>query len=171
METTWCGAELSSGPGSHLVCNRPPHGPQEEHQFGVRVAGIDYLTAEARRSYAEDDVSVDYTSDEPPERITLSDWWRRTDRADLDAFLPKLEEYGARDLVAHGQAIQAMRGGPPNSPDRVLGEIGCMFYLHGKLARAMEAYIHGNLPSEDTLKDIETYARMARAFRTRGALA
>ena len=99
----------------------------------------------------------------------LDAWWHETDLADWEAFGPKLKEYGARDLVAHGRAITDMAG-HGNYTDAELGEIGCMFYLHGKLARAMEAYVGGRVPSADTLKDIETYARMARAFRERGGL-
>ncbi len=103
--------------------------------------------------------------------MDLAEWWRHLDTADWEAFGPKLAEYGARDLIAHGRAIESMRD--PKSPagDAYLGEVGCVFYLHGKLARAMEAYGRGMLPSDDTLKDIETYARMARAFRERGSLA
>lgn len=100
---------------------------------------------------------------------TLAKWWERTGYNDFLMFGPKLAEYGARDLVAHGRAIAEM-GHFDKRTEAEYGEIGCMFYLHGKLARAMEAYARGDDPSEDTLHDITVYSQMARAFRERGKL-
>jgi hypothetical protein len=103
---------------------------------------------------------------------SLRSWWNQTSESDWEAFGPKLAEYGARDLIEHGYAILTMRRTEARElfTEGYAGEVGCMFYLHGKMARVMEAYVAGREPSSDTLKDIETYARMARAFRERGGL-
>lgn len=102
-----------------------------------------------------------------PESITQ--WWMRTAEVDLAEFLPKLQEYGAHDLEEHGRIV-ALFAEHSDLDYNSWGELGCIIYLHGKLARALEAYQHGRLPSNDTLKDIAVYAQMARAYRERGGL-
>lgn len=97
-------------------------------------------------------------------------WWRDTAITDLNGFLPKLLEYGANDLDAIGRDLLEMAGWE-DQPDRVGAELGCIFYLRGKIARAMEAIANHRLPSEDTLLDITVYSMMARRIRQNGSLA
>jgi len=47
---------------------------------------------------------------------------------------------------------------------------GCLFYLTGKIARAMSALERSDNPSDDTLFDATVYAMFARAYLERGGL-
>lgn len=107
---------------------------------------------------------------EQAQRPNIESWWITTSRADREAFLPKLAEYGATDLDEIGANLDAFRGEHRLPHDGEHGELGCMFYLFGKVARAMAAYQRGELPSDDTLHDITVYSMMARAYRERGNL-
>lgn len=95
----------------------------------------------------------------------LRDWWEQTARADLDACVPKMAEYGSDDLEDIGQELAAMmaNSGSTQGPDGT--EIGIYFYLRGKLSRWRSAIERGELCSDDTLHDIVVYAMMARANR------
>lgn len=110
----------------------------------------------------------DWYRDVGPEQDTAN-WWECTASSDLAGFLPKLEEYGSRDLVSLGHDLLSMIGWE-DQPDRVAGEVGAIFYLRGKIARAMEAIGHHKLPSDDTEKDMTVYSMMARRFRANGSL-
>lgn len=99
-------------------------------------------------------------SDEP-----LESWWTRSAQADLDDMLPKISEYTSSDLVLMGEFMEHWLGLAEGSGQ----EAACMFYALGKVARAVSAYKEGRLPSEDTLKDLEIYAKMARRIREVGA--
>lgn len=123
------------------------------------------------RNYGEDDVSVDYADDIDGEVPPLDEWWLDLASEDYKGFQPKVAEYGTRDLIQIGRTLVAFgQKQHVDLPERVYGEVGTMFYLYGKVARAMEAYARGDLPSEDTLHDIGVYATMARAYRQRGGL-
>lgn len=104
-----------------------------------------------------------------PIHTPVEAWWRDTTETDLQLFLPKLREYGTNDLIAIGRDL-AMLTGWDNCPERVMGEMGCAFYLRGKNARAMEAYAHHRLPSDDTYRDQTAYSMMVRRYRAVGSL-
>lgn len=96
-------------------------------------------------------------------------WWAQTAQADYDGFGPKLEEYGSDDLREIGRDLaKAMKW---DAPDEVLYELGCWFYLRGKLARAMSAIAAHRLPSDDTALDTTVYSMMIRRIRQEGKLA
>lgn len=99
--------------------------------------------------------------------VSLEDWWRDTCISDLNATVPKMQEYGALDLVESGRAVAKM-GGWEGLTNAELIELGIAYYLKGKIERVMEAYRLHRLPSTDTLKDITVYSLMARAARERG---
>lgn len=95
-------------------------------------------------------------------------WWDRTSRDDIAACIPKLEEYGSDDLVAIGDDLTRLMKWD-DAPDRVKAEVGCAFYLRGKIARQFTAYAAHQLPSDDTLHDETVYSMMMRRIRAVGA--
>lgn len=104
---------------------------------------------------------------------SLDDWWQLTCERDLEKTLPKAIAYGSKgeDMVAIGRQI-AMIGDmtPPAgvTEEQYYAELGCHFYLVGKLARAGEAFKNGLLPSADTLFDTTCYSMMHRRIRDVG---
>lgn len=99
--------------------------------------------------------------------ISLVAWWAMASQADGSGAAAKMKEYGSRDLVVVGDALTDLANWE-DAPDRVKAELGCAFYLHGKVARAMEAYAHHRLPSDDTLHDVTVYSMMMRRIRAVG---
>ena len=97
----------------------------------------------------------------------LTVWWTNLAAQDLDGMRPKIKEYSAHDLVILGQFMASMLRMPEMQP-ALYAELGCMFYLLGKLARALGAYQDNAWPSDDTLKDIEIYTKMIRRIRAVG---
>lgn len=95
----------------------------------------------------------------------LASWWDRTSAEDRDACLAKTAEYGAGDLAIIGGLLADF--GVTAAIGRE-AEMGCWFYLIGKVARANSAYERGEAPSDDTINDIETYSRMIRRIRQNG---
>lgn len=96
---------------------------------------------------------------------SLADWWERTSRKDLEQMLPKIEEYSAIDLEIMGAAMEAAF---PKLPKGAGKEFACQFYLLGKVARAIGAFMESRLPSADTYKDETAYSKMARRIREAG---
>ena len=78
--------------------------------------------------------------------------------------MAKHSEYGSYDLYTMGDALSRLPEKRIES-DRAAAEMGIMFYILGKVARALSAYKEGRLPSDDTLHDISVYAMMARMTR------
>lgn len=99
-----------------------------------------------------------------------------TARADLAAFRPKLESYGAHDLAAIGIGLNPGLLDPPGDPNHRFApaalalETGIGFYVLGKAARVTEAVRTGRLPSQDTWDDLTIYSMMARRVRATGGL-
>lgn len=95
----------------------------------------------------------------------LRQWW--TDQAfdEADRTIAKAEEYGSRDLVIIGQTLWRMAGRSSPLPDAKAMELGCLFYLIGKIQRAVEAVTTDRPISDDTWHDAAVYARMAQACR------
>lgn len=94
----------------------------------------------------------------------LERWWRDTAHADWAGFIPKYIEYGSGDLAAIGRTLAGMIGWYDASVAE-LEELGCFFYLLGKVARMGEAYQRHELPSDDTLHDSTVYTMMMRKAR------
>lgn len=102
-----------------------------------------------------------------PTPLPLDEWWRSACESDLRATVPKMEEYGASDLVAIGRDMADLAGWKGLTEPQYC-EIGIAFYLRGKIARVMEAYVLKRFPSDDTWHDITVYSIMGRAARERG---
>jgi hypothetical protein len=106
----------------------------------------------------------------------IIDWWTRVSEQDALAAAAKSTEYGgsgaAIDLVWLGQQLTDF-GAASLSPDRMTDEqateLGIFTYLLGKMARWKAAILEGRPVSDDTIKDIHTYAMMARYNREHGS--
>lgn len=92
------------------------------------------------------------------------DFWKNTSDKDLEGFLMKSLDYGSYDLYTMGDALSRLPQTKLGT-DKAAAEMGVMFYILGKVARALSAYREGRLPSDDTLHDISVYAMMARMLR------
>jgi len=105
--------------------------------------------------------------------LPLQEWYEQTSAADLQKTVPKALAYGSKgeDLIAIGRdmaEIGGMKTPEGVSDDQWWAELGCHFYLRGKLARASEAFRNGRLPSADTYFDESIYAMIARRVRESG---
>lgn len=112
--------------------------------------------------------SREWGSSQPPRNTDvrhLDDWWMDETRAELLNMMPKVQEYGSMDLEIMGIVLHMMmnRGGPV-----IMGsyeELGIFFYVLGKVARWAAAIADGHKASDDTIRDISIYARMALRVR------
>jgi hypothetical protein len=95
----------------------------------------------------------------------LLTWWAELSRADAEKAALKAEEYGSDDLRQIGRTLARCMGRLPAVSDV---ELGIYFYVLGKLARITDAIQHGRMPSDDSWRDLETYARMVRRTRATG---
>lgn len=104
----------------------------------------------------------------------IVEWWERVSRTDAAAAAAKSTEYGgagaALDLVWLGEQLADMQPSVDGSagPQEAI-ELGIFFYLLGKMARWKAAILEGRAVSDDTIKDIHTYAMMARYNREHGS--
>jgi hypothetical protein len=108
------------------------------------------------------------------EAAEIAEWWLKTAQADAERTVPKAVEYGAADFDVMGQSMVALIrdkfiGADENELMRIGREMACMFYIQGKLGRALGAYQQGMRPSNDTLFDISVYAMMWRRIRETGS--
>lgn len=87
-------------------------------------------------------------------------WWREQAEDDIRMMAPKVESYGARDLIDIGRDLAYLTGRRVDDMEAAL--IGILFYARGKLARWMEATREGRVVPRDTLLDLAVYARMAQ---------
>jgi hypothetical protein len=97
-------------------------------------------------------------------------WWQNVSTKDVQATAAKAAEYGSGDLGVMGSAMLALTADKWSEADagecnRTGLEMAIVFYLHGKVARALSAFQAGRFPSEDTLKDITVYSMMLRYVR------
>lgn len=103
----------------------------------------------------------------------LADWWRVLAEQDIARTLPKAEEYSAYDLELIGRATVEMYPTSPwelrsDADPAVYAEIGCWWYLLGKIGRAIGAIREGGMPSNDTVQDARIYATMIARIRDCG---
>lgn len=123
---------------------------------------IERTTAEQRRADLDEELH------------TIADWWRALTEEDIKATLPKALEYGASDLDLMGQGVRMLQGdvweGGDAGERRAVGqELAVLFYLQGKIARALSAAGSGQRCSDDTIKDIRIYAVMLQKVRETGS--
>lgn len=114
-----------------------------------------------------------YTVDQAREDQELQDWWERLAKSDIVNMLPKARERGGNDLYEVGRALGAIAEwqGSPNSEEEAraeLVELGIWFYVIGKMARVQAALERGEVPDEDTTKDLRIYMMMIERVRSVG---
>jgi hypothetical protein len=95
----------------------------------------------------------------------LLKWAESVAREDLIAVKRQITEYGSIDLEMMGLGLLDMSKVHPRpdsgETDVQLGlELALVFYLQGKIARAVSAIAAGQRPSADTRRDIRVYAIM-----------
>lgn len=102
---------------------------------------------------------------------SISTWWEKTSASDFAEYYPKRTEYGSSDLQIMGDALELAY---PPAPGFVVPwrnqELAITFYILGKVARALGAYLMGKVPSADTWHDITVYSMMARLGRAESEL-
>jgi hypothetical protein len=103
----------------------------------------------------------------------LRSWWLNVSGEDATAVIPKAVEYGSGDFDIMGAAMLALRPdhwGETDAGERlkIAREMAIMFYILGKVGRAMSAYGEGRPPSDDTLADLTRYSMMVRHVRRFG---
>ena len=97
-------------------------------------------------------------------KTVLIDWWMAQAADEAGQTVAKMAEYGSGDLVEVGRQVARLAGRPV--PDRVEAmEVGCLFYLLGKIARVTSAVERGDRASDDTWFDLAVYAKMVLAAR------
>lgn len=95
----------------------------------------------------------------------LRRWW--TDQAfdEADRTIAKMEKYGSMDLVHIGRAFWEIAGREEPLSDVEAMELGCLFYVYGKVQRAMSAVKSHQSILDDTWFDMHIYPKMAEAAR------
>lgn len=94
----------------------------------------------------------------------LLKWWNQHHETSTDDFIGKLEEYGAGDLYAIGRTM-AKVANIEEPDDATAFELGCLFYVVGKIERLVSGHSNGQTPSADSWHDIAIYAKMVLAQR------
>lgn len=100
-------------------------------------------------------------------------WWKMVTLDDIEGCMAKAEEYGSGDLEMMGQAMLMLQGdvwegGDAAEKGKIGQELAILFYIHGKVARALAAAKNGRPCSDDTIKDIRIYGVMLQRVRETG---
>lgn len=104
----------------------------------------------------------------------LAEWWEKQAHAEVAPLLAKMTEYGgsgpAVDLIEIGRKLAELgpRLAELTKTDADKAELGCYFYIVGKLARWHAALMEGRPVSDDTLLDIGVYVKMVQRIRESG---
>lgn len=98
----------------------------------------------------------------------LRDWWLDRAAQDVEQVAPKAVEYSAVDLIEYGRTLALVMGLQHQITDEEATEIGIWGYLVGKVARWTGAIKEGRRVSDDTIHDIDIYAKMAQRNRDVG---
>jgi hypothetical protein len=152
------------------------HGPEDMETHGGTLVGCAQPECQkwAHRLMHGDGEKVEAIEhDLAAEVAEIAGWWLNTSKADAERTVPKAVEYGSADFDLMGQFMVALLGDRLNGADtdekmRVGREMAVLFYMIGKLGRAVGAYTQGRLPSDDTLFDTSVYAMMWRRIRETG---
>ncbi len=97
----------------------------------------------------------------------LRAWWQATSEAEIEQTVEKAVEYGSTDLIDIGSQLGRFMRRPLS--DAEAAELGCWFYLIGKIGRATSALERGDWPSDDTIKDTGIYIKMIQRIRDTGS--
>ncbi|WKW85444.1 hypothetical protein SEA_MILANI_53 [Microbacterium phage Milani] len=103
----------------------------------------------------------------------LYQWWMQKAHDEIAPMVDKMVEYGgahrATDLTDLGRTLVAAGvQNPVNGLSGTYQELGCYFYIQGKIGRWTAAIKEGRPVSDDTLHDIGIYVRMVQRIRTVG---
>ena len=90
-------------------------------------------------------------------------WWTQHNEQIAEQTADKCAEYGSHDLYGIGHNIAKITNTKLSNAQAF--ELGCLFYLVGKVERAMSAAQRGDTASDDTWLDIAVYAQMVQAHR------
>lgn len=115
--------------------------------------------------YFEQMVTLTPDGPQPDGDSKLRQWW--TDQAfdEADRTIAKMEKYGSMDLVHIGRAFWEIAGRTEPLTDVEAMELGCLFYVYGKVQRAMSAVKSHQPILSDTWFDMHIYPKMAEAAR------
>ena len=98
----------------------------------------------------------------------LEAWWLAMATEEIERTVPKAIEYGSTDLAEIGREL--VEAGVHDATHATsTEELGCYFYMVGKMARWRDAIRTGRRVSDDTLFDIGVYIRMVQRIRVAGA--
>ena len=103
------------------------------------------------------------TRGRPNQKQRFINWWTRNAEATATATATKCAEYGSHDLYGIGHNVAKLKG--QTVTDEQAFELGCLFYILGKIERAMSAAERGEHASDDTWFDLAVYATMIQAHR------
>jgi hypothetical protein len=92
-------------------------------------------------------------------------WWLSHAEDEIDGMLAKLVEYGTGDLHEIGKQIMVLGVGGDLDDSQQCFELGILFYVVGKVQRALTAAQRGTGASDDTWHDLAVYAKMVLAAR------
>jgi hypothetical protein len=125
------------------------------------------------RNMKDDEKAKAVQEDLVGEAMKIAEWWVDTAKADAERTVPKAVEYGSADFDLMGQFMVALLGDRLAGADtdekmRVGREMAVLFYMIGKLGRAVGAYTQGVMPSDDTIFDTRIYAMMWQRIRETG---
>lgn len=97
----------------------------------------------------------------------LHAWWMTEAAKAAEQVIPKAIEYGANSLTELGRAMGLAMGREYTQAEAQ--EVACFFYLYGKLGRWLDAVVGGYRVGDDTIHDIEIYAKMVKRIRAVGS--
>jgi len=173
----WC--PYSDAQRSRIKQGLPPHNFLPGTQFINPLEDVE--SGRAPQEWINDGTSIATGGpvgmfDSGPATGELADWWREMTERDIRKCLPKVHEYSAYDMLLIGKTTADMVGynavpAPydyAEAPDPDYIEIGCWWYLLGKIGRAIGAIKEGRLPSDDTIEDVRIYATMIARTRDAG---
>lgn len=98
-------------------------------------------------------------------------WAMETIQEDFISVQRQIVEYGSVDLEMMGVGLLEAAHWDATIPSASANpgmEMALVFYLQGKISRAVSAIAAGHLPSQDTLRDIRVYALMLAHVREYG---
>jgi hypothetical protein len=99
----------------------------------------------------------------PNKQQRFINWWTRNAETTATATAAKCAEYGSHDLYGIGHNVAKMNS--TTVTDAAAFELGCLFYVLGKIERVVSAAQRGETASDDTWFDLSVYATMVQAHR------
>lgn len=102
-----------------------------------------------------------------PLALSLFHWWVEQATSEVQQVVPKAVEYGNNSLIDLG--YQLARYAHRTVSAEEAQELGCWFYIVGKMGRWADALVDGTRVSDDTIHDISVYCRMVQRIRATGS--